>query len=1132
MSAYNHRRRLLSTGSLYVDIDKEEREAFNELNRDENLDELEWSLKPLRDEFKSKGNDILFKNYTSRLQHRMFTILLMFNMVVNFIDSFWYFFYKTDFSFPFPAMLRLTALIVYISFLILAHHNEKWFRPSFARTIAAIAVLMAMIYAEYGGFIFTVTGDKNSFKWKRLRPVYYLIICNELLLPFPSRVYSVIATLFIISIEITVTLVWPHVSDTNCQSLTPGTTMATNSTFVDYYDRYKYLTSDVFFYVCAACIAYFVTFLLEIVNRRAFLDHRRCVESKFKLNFEKDQQERLLGSCLPQHLMKRVKKDIKDRFTEHMASRENKSSISRPFTELYIEKFNDVTILYADIVNSMLLTQSMETPQELVETLNELFTRFDSRAEANNCLRIKLLGDCYYCVCGIPEYDENHALNSINMDNQVNVDMRIGVHTGMVYSGLLGLKKWQYDIWSIDSMKAANMEHDGKPGYVHVTKTTLDLVPKQMKSEFHIQEYNVLPYETTYLIRKSRPHISGAKYYVKQLSRTERTFEKTRYNNNSRNSSLSSRSSSRIGSLSIGSQRRATVLDGSYHVGLEKFREMLSFASDTISHAIDKMPLNLKRQYNCSHHSLEINPHLLHFIPKRNSESPTTKPNQLKTNLKHIHTLDLKLERLYFQENDPIVAIMTIRFLTLYDEHANWGTFWYTNGSIVFYFTVIFIAFSLYITHKKNYEIKYLYRILMWFLITFSLILISCLDVIQCPVSDKFTQEKTIEDLDRNNGGSHECLYKWSRYYTYSTVLALTSVSMFIRINLWLKFGLGTISLIIINSLTEFHSCSVFLKIDAFYHDQNFKELEFFTPRLAHMQYLFVVYLMFYVIDRQIEYILRLDFLWSIKLKRERQEARVTRNINQLLLKNMLPIHVAERYLLTGPDPIDDDLYYEAYNSIAVMFASIPNFFKFYNRLSFTNDEGIKFLEILNSIICEFDRLLLLPAYNEKIEKIKTIGSTYMAAAGLKPGRASIRSIDSVISTEEEIENLLVLIRFAMAMAKTLRRFNSHNESGNELNFKLRIGVAMGPVTAGVVGSVKPQYDIWGDTVNVASRMDTNGLTEQIHTTEVVANLLNALNYDIKPVCRGPIDIKGKGIIDTYLIDTQQEMIDEYYGLP
>jgi len=65
--------------------------------------------------------------------------------------------------------------------------------------------------------------------------------------------------------------------------------------------------------------------------------------------------------------------------------------------------------------------------------------------------------------------------------------MRIGVHTGMVLSGLLGLKKWQYDIWSIDSMKASQMEHDGKPGFVHVTKTTLDLVPKEAKLAFHIQ---------------------------------------------------------------------------------------------------------------------------------------------------------------------------------------------------------------------------------------------------------------------------------------------------------------------------------------------------------------------------------------------------------------------------------------------------------------------------------------------------------------------------------------------------------------------------------------------------------------------------------------------------------------------
>jgi hypothetical protein len=201
-------------------------------------------------------------------------------------------------------------------------------------------------------------------------------------LPFPSRIYSSIATLVIVALEIIVTLVWPHISDSDCQNMTPDFRTDFHN-FTTFYERYKYISSDLFFYIFAALVAFYVSFLLEIVNRRAFLDHRRCVESKFKLNFEKDQQEQLLGSCLPKHLMRKVRSDIRERFTLHFESHENKSSFSRPFTELYIEKYKNVTILYADIVNSMLLTQSLESPKALVETLNGLFGRFDSRAEVS-----------------------------------------------------------------------------------------------------------------------------------------------------------------------------------------------------------------------------------------------------------------------------------------------------------------------------------------------------------------------------------------------------------------------------------------------------------------------------------------------------------------------------------------------------------------------------------------------------------------------------------------------------------------------------------------------------------------------------------------------------------------------------
>lgn len=85
-------------------------------------------------------------------------------------------------------------------------------------------------------------------------------------------------------------------------------------------------------------------------------------------------------------------------------------------------------------------------------------------------------------------------------------------------------------------------------------------------------------------------------------------------------------------------------------------------------------------------------------------------------------------------------------------------------------------------------------------------------------------------------------------------------------------------------------------------------------------------------------------------------------------------------------------------------------------------------------------------------------------------------------------------------------------------DFKLRIGIAVGPVIAGIVGAVKPQYDIWGDTVNVASRMESTGITGRIQVTESVAQLIRSAGIEVE--CRGPIMVKGKGQLTTYLVIT------------
>jgi hypothetical protein len=114
--------------------------------------------------------------------------------------------------------------------------------------------------------------------------------------------------------------------------------------------------------------------------------------------------------------------------------------------------------------------------------------------------------------------------------------------------------------------------------------------------------------------------------------------------------------------------------------------------------------------------------------------------------------------------------------------------------------------------------------------------------------------------------------------------------------------------------------------------------------------------MLLHVIDRQIEYILRMDFLFTQQLKKERQEAQVTREINQLLLKNILPLHVAQRYLYNNQEPSGEQLYYEGYDSCAVMFADIPDFFKFYTETE-VNDDGVQYLKILHEILCEFDKV-------------------------------------------------------------------------------------------------------------------------------------------------------------------------------
>uniref|UniRef100_A0A6A7G4X1 adenylate cyclase n=2 Tax=Hirondellea gigas TaxID=1518452 RepID=A0A6A7G4X1_9CRUS len=140
----------------------------------------------------------------------------------------------------------------------------------------------------------------------------------------------------------------------------------------------------------------------EHARRKAFLETRQCIVTRMITQRENLQQERLLLSVLPSHVAVEMKNDIAGIPKDTM------------FHKIYIMKHDNVSILFADICGFTTLSDQC-TAEELVRLLNELFARFDRLANEHHCLRIKLLGDCYYCVSGLPEPRSDHAHCCVEM---------------------------------------------------------------------------------------------------------------------------------------------------------------------------------------------------------------------------------------------------------------------------------------------------------------------------------------------------------------------------------------------------------------------------------------------------------------------------------------------------------------------------------------------------------------------------------------------------------------------------------------------------------------------------------------------------------------------------------------------